>query len=90
MRYGNLQVNNIAPGFTKIDIATAYTGVVLRFIPTTTFSIDALNNYCGIDHRNLKVTEDIQKAGSTTLKGTRGSGGGLVMARMSYGELTIE
>lgn len=90
MKYGDLQVSNIAPGFTKLDIQTAYTGVVLRFAPTASFSIDAQNNYCDIHHRNLKVTEDIQKTGSVTLKGSRGSGGGLVIARMSYGELTIE
>jgi hypothetical protein len=90
MRYGDLQVNNITDRFTKIDLQTAYTGVVLRFTPATSFSIDAQNNYCDIHHRNLKVTEEIQKIGSTVLKGSRGTGGGMVFARMSYGELNIE
>lgn len=90
MRYGDLQVSNIAAGFSKLDIDTEYTGVVLRFAPNAAFSIDAQNNYCDIHHRDLRVTEDIQKTGSTVLKASRGSGGGLVLARMNYGELTIE
>ena len=90
MRYGDLQVNNIADGFSKLDIQTSYTGVVLRFTPSTSFTIDAQNSYCDIQHRNLKVTEDIQKTGSTILKASRGSGGGTVFARMSYGELKLE
>ena len=68
----------------------AYTGVVLRFAPSASFSIDAENSYCDIHHSGLKVMEDIQKTGSTILKASRGSGGGMVYARMSYGELKIE
>jgi hypothetical protein len=85
MRYGDLQVSNIIPGFTRIDINTSYTGVVLRFAPVTSYAVDAQNNYCDIYHRNLKIMEDIQKAGSTTLKASKGTGGGLVFARMNYG-----
>ncbi len=90
MRYGDLKVGDIGQGFTRLDINTSYTGVVLEFDEAASFSIDALNNYCDIRHHGLKVTEDIQKAGSTTLKASRGTGGGLVMARMNYGELSIE
>ena len=90
MRYGDLQVSNIAAGFSKLDIDTEYTGVVLRFAPNAAFAIDAQNNYCDIHHHDLRVTEDIQRTGSTVLKASRGSGGGLVIARMNYGELTIE
>lgn len=90
MRYGDLQVNNIAAGFSRVDINTSYTGVKLRFLPGASFTIDAQNNYCPVNHRDLRVTEDIQKAGSTILKASRGSGGGLITARMNYGELSIE
>lgn len=90
MRYGDLQVSNIAAGFSRVDINTAYTGVKLRFLPGATFTIDAQNNYCPVNHHDLRVAEDIQKAGSITLKASRGSGGGLIMARMNYGELTVE
>ena len=90
MRYGELSVGNIGRGFTRLDINTSYTGVSLEFDEGASFSIDALNNYCDIRHHGLKVTEDIQKAGSTTLKASKGAGGGMVMARMNYGELRIE
>ena len=90
MRYGELSVGNIGKGFTRLDINTSYTGVSLEFDEAASFSIDALNNYCDIRHHGLKVTEDIQKAGSTTLKASKGAGGGMVMARMNYGELSIE
>jgi len=36
------------------------------------------------------VTEDIQKAGSISLKASRGIGGGWIMARMNDGELSVE
>lgn len=90
MRYGDLQINNIGGTFSKLDINTSYTGVVLRFAPSTSFTIDAETNYCGIDHRGLKVSENIQKASNTILKASKGSGGGLVRVRMNYGELKLE
>lgn len=90
MRYGDLQISNIAASFTRLDVNTSYTGVVLRFSENTSYTLDAANNYCDIHQRGLRVTEDIQKGGSTTLKGSKGSGGGLVVARMNYGELSIE
>lgn len=90
MRYGDLQVSNIAAGFSRVDINTEYTGVVLRFALATAFTLDAQNNYCDIHHRDLRVTEDIEKAGSKVFKASKGSGGGLVYVRMNYGELTVE
>ena len=85
MRYGDLQVSNIAAGFSRLDINTSYTGVKLRFLPGASFTIDAQNNYCPINHHDLRVSEDIQKAGSSILKASKGTGGGLIMARMNYG-----
>lgn len=90
MRYGELDVSNIRRGFSRLDIATSYTGVVLGFDEGSSFSIDAQNNYCDINHHGLTVTEDIQRAGSSTLKASRGTGGGLIFVRMNYGELSIE
>ncbi len=90
MRYGELSVGNIGRGFTRLDINTSYTGVALGFDEGASFSIDAQNNYCDINHHGLKVTEDIQRAGSTTLKASKGTGGGIVMVRMNYGELSIQ
>jgi len=90
MRYGDLHVDDIGRGFTKINVNTSYTGVVLDFDEDASFTIDAQNNYCEIRHHGLRVTEDIQKAGSSTLKASKGTGGGLVLARMNYGELNIE
>ena len=65
---------------------------VLSFVsaPVASFTIDAQNNYCPVNHQDLRVSEDIQKAGSAILKASRGTGGGLIMARMNYGELSIE
>ena len=90
MRYGDLRVDNIGNQFTKLNINTSYTGVELRFAGGTSYTIDAQNNYCDIQHDGLKVSEDIQKGGSLTLKGTKGTGGGMVYVRMNYGELSIE
>ena len=90
MRYGDLSVGDIERGFAMININTSYTGVILDFLEDASFTIDAQNNYCDINHHGLKVTEDIQKAGSTTLKASKGTGGGQVIARMNYGELSIQ
>lgn len=90
MRYGDLQVRNVAAGFTRIDINTSYTGVVLEFAGNASFSVDVVNNYCDVHHRDMRVSEDIQKGSSSTFKGSRGSGGGQVIARMNYGELSLE
>ncbi len=90
MRYGDLKIQNIHHGFSKINFNTAYTGVRLKFNPDAAYSVDAETNYCGIHHPDLKITENAQRESSSKLKGSRGSGGGEVIARMNYGELNIE
>ena len=89
MKYGGITIRQVSRQFSRIDLSTAYTGVELGFEPGAAFSVDAVNNYCDVDHSGLTVSERIQKGGSLTFKGTRGSGGGQVIARMNYGELEI-
>ncbi|MFZ1679327.1 MAG: hypothetical protein WAT91_18760 [Saprospiraceae bacterium] len=90
MRYGDLNIQNIHHGFSKIDVNTSYTGVALGFNPDASYTVDAETNYCDINHPDLKITEDSQRESRATLKGSRGSGGGEVIARMNYGELNID
>jgi hypothetical protein len=90
MQFGSLSIENIGRSFTRINLNTSYTGVELNFVPGASFSVDADMQYADIRHEGLKVTEDIERITSKTLKASRGSGGGLVYARMQYGELVIE
>jgi hypothetical protein len=90
MRYGDLIISNIWPGFKQINISASYTGVELGFQEGTNFSIDAATNYCDINHENLKVSEYIERTTGVTMKATRGTGGGMVKISMNYGELSIE
>jgi len=91
MRYGDLSIDNVWPGFKNINIATSYTGVEIGFQEGATFTLDAQTSYCDINqHGEFKVNEKITQDSRTTLKATRGSGGGLVKLVMNYGELTIE
>ncbi|MEP6794707.1 MAG: DUF4097 family beta strand repeat-containing protein [Saprospiraceae bacterium] len=90
MRYGDLKIQNIHHGFSKINVNTSYTGVELEFNPDAAYTVDAETNYCDIKHPDLKITEDSQRESRATLKGSRGSGGGEVIARMNYGELNID
>jgi hypothetical protein len=89
MRYGDLRVGNITAGFSRIDVITSYTDVDLGFVPGASFSLDANVNYCDINHSGLKVTEIIERSSNTTLKASKGSGGGQVMVRMNYGDFHI-
>ncbi|HZV70132.1 MAG TPA: hypothetical protein VFG10_11340 [Saprospiraceae bacterium] len=90
MRYGELSIQHIHRGFSKINVNTSYTGVDMEFEPGASFTLDAETNFCDINHPELKITEDSQRETSATLKGSRGSGGGEVIARMNYGELNID
>lgn len=90
MRYGELKLDNIGRNFSKINITTSYTGVELDFRSDASFTIDVEANYCDIEHSDLKVTENVEKATSRVFKGSRGSGNGRVIARMNYGELRIQ
>ena len=90
MRYGELKLEQIHKGFSTINLNTAYTGVKLDFMPDASYTVDADVNYCDIQHSDLKITESIEKATGSTLKASRGSGGGTVYARMNYGDLSIE
>ncbi|MEO5906276.1 MAG: DUF4097 family beta strand repeat-containing protein [Saprospiraceae bacterium] len=89
MRYGELKVDNIHRGFSRLDINTSYTGASLEFNSDASFTLDAETNYCGIRHNGLKVSENIEKSTSKILKASQGSGGGQVYARMNYGELIL-
>ena len=90
MRYGDLKVHNIHRGFSSIHVNSSYTGVNLQFRPDAMFSVDAETTYCDIHHDNLKISEDTQRQTSSTLRGSRGTGGGEVVVRMNYGELSID
>lgn len=90
MRYGDLSIDHIGPGFSSLNINTSYTGVVLGFSSGTSFSVDAETEYCDIHHSDLKVTEEIERSSSRIFKGSRGAGGGKIVARMNYGELSMD
>jgi hypothetical protein len=90
LRYGNLEIGHISPGFSRLNVNTSFTNVELDFAPETSFTLDAQTSYCSISQRGLKVMEDIRKGSEVTLKAAKGTGGGQVVARMKYGELTIE
>lgn len=90
MRYGELQIQNISRGFSSLHLNTSFTGAALNFDESAAFSVDAQNNFCDIQHEGLKVNEMIEKGTSTTFKASKGSGGGQVVVRMNYGDLSIE
>ncbi len=90
MRYGDLKIQNIHRGFQKLTISTSYTGVDLHFKPEVSFVLDAETNYCDVEYGALKITENIEKTNNRILKGSRGSGGGQIIARMNYGVLEIQ
>jgi hypothetical protein len=91
MRYGDLTIKKIWPGFKQINISTSYTGVELGFQEGASFTIDAETNYCDVNHdSNLKISEYIERESSVSLKASRGTGGGVVKAVMNYGELSIQ
>ncbi len=89
MTYGELEIENIGSGLTQLDIKTSYTDVSLAFLTNANYTIDATTSYCDIKHRNLKVIEFIDKGSSSSLKGSNGSGGGIVLVKMTYGDLDI-
>ena len=90
MEFGELSIDNIGRNFSKLNINTSYAGVHLGFVPGASFTVDASITYGDLRHEGLKVQEHIEQITSQSLKASRGSGGGLVYARMSYGELEID
>lgn len=91
MRYGDLSIDNVWPGFKNINISTSYTGVEIGFQEGASFTLDAETSYCDINSDGeFKVSQRITKDSHTTLTATRGTGGGVVKAVMNYGELNIE
>ncbi len=91
MEYGDLSISNIGIGFKRLDISSSYTDVEISFQDGASYSIDAETTYSDINHSaDLKVSEYIERTTSTTLKGSRGTGGGVVKAVMNYGDLNIK
>jgi hypothetical protein len=90
LRYGEINVENIGRDFTNVNVNTSYAGVRLAFAAGTPFTVDAETSYCDIQHNELRISEKIEKTTTTSLKASRGIGGGQLYARMNYGELFIE
>ena len=89
MTYGEMAIKEVGAGFAGLEINTSYTDVALKFQENSVYTIEAQTSYCDIKHSDLKVLEQIEKAGSTSFKGSNGSGGGKVTVKMTYGELEI-
>lgn len=89
IQYGELNISNITRNFTRLDINSSYAGVAVAFALGTNFMVDVQGSYCDIIHRDLHISEQIEKMSSHSLKGSRGPGGGLLYARMNYGEINI-
>lgn len=92
MNYGDLSISNIASGFKRIDIRSSFVGVNLEFAPNANYTLDAKTKYCEVSYGDdFRVSERIeQNYTDMTIKGSKGSGGGQVVAVMTHGELSIE
>jgi hypothetical protein len=90
MQYGELDIEGIGRNLSRLNINASFTTVELGFSDNASATIDAVVNYCEVEHSGITIKEKIEQGGKTTLKAVKGSGGGNVMIRMNYGELIIE
>jgi hypothetical protein len=90
-RYGGIKINGVSAGFSRIEIQSDYTGIVLTVDPEAQFSLDATSKYCGIKYSDLEVFHDVQSNNESRVKGYRGAkeGGGVIVATLKYGSFKI-
>lgn len=89
--YGGVKVNEVAPDFESINVTNSY-GQIALGLGTSSYSIDASCDYCGIDYPEDSFSGDrIKENNSRTVKGKVGSGnGGKVFVRSRYGEIKLQ
>ncbi len=77
-------------GFKEVTLVGRYTDFKLEIPESANFELDAETSYAGIQYpRDLRVDFENERSTSHELRGKRGSNGGTIYARLSYGALKI-
>jgi hypothetical protein len=93
IKYGNLEVNNIEPSFSEINIEAAYGNVELLIHPDAVYSLEADVDYGSLDlPKKVNINKSID-GNSEEVQGVIGPKGktitGKVKIEMDYGNVEL-
>lgn len=89
--YGDVEIDQIAKGFTTISAESSFSEVELEFAPDAAYSFDLSVSFADIklpDGVTLSLKEKEQF--KERKKGVKGSGGGNVIIKSSYGDIHLD
>ncbi len=92
LEYGGLRVDNLAKGFSNINLDGKYSDFKIHVEDGASYSLDAATNYAGIDYpAGLNVTFEKDKGTSHEVKGHAGTKGArsVIKANLNYGGLKV-
>lgn len=93
MSYGKLTVNQLLPGFDRIDLDGSYTNFHLKTSDTDGYDLDVNTEYTGIKAKDNRISyADVQKDNNHTTIDTKvgNKGDSRIKVNARYGSLTLE
>jgi hypothetical protein len=92
LQYGGLVVNNLAKGFSTVNLTGKYSDFKIYVAEGASYTLDAASNYAGIAYpAGLSVTYEKEKGTSHEVKGHAGTSGArsVIKANLNYGGLKV-
>lgn len=91
LRHGGIRIESLKKGFEKVTVDCEYASCKIYTDSNVSFELDAVGKNATIQYpQDMNVSYKSKQHGGMEVKGQRGSGGGVILARISYGELKIK
>lgn len=91
MEYGHMLIETVLAGFTSINITGKYTDFKVGVAKGANYALDVEAKYAGVKYPgDLDVTFEKSKNSEHFVKGTKGSSGGTIRARVEYGGVRVQ
>ena len=92
LQYGGLRVDELAKGFSEMNLEGKYSDFKIYVEEGASFTLDAATNYAGVDYPSaLNVSYEKDKSTSHVVKGHIGTEGArsIIKAELQYGGLKV-
>ncbi|MGB3546303.1 MAG: DUF4097 family beta strand repeat-containing protein [Saprospiraceae bacterium] len=89
--YGDVTVSRLLKGFTSVKVQSSYSQIHIRMEDGSNYDLDVETSYADVETPSgFNPRVQIEKGSDHTVRGVMGKGGGRIVARLRYGDFTLE
>jgi hypothetical protein len=90
LRYGGVIIEDLKSGFELVSIEGSHSNGTIYMDDNVAFRLEAKCEYGSVNHPSgMNISYENKKDHSHEVKGSRGSGGGMIKAKLNYGGLKV-